>query len=185
MSEITIFLILMAVSLEYFDIAQKITFFSKSFRVKEITSFFVITILFQIGFMLLGYLLGSYIATAFNLNTYWFFVVIATVLAIKMIIQGFKDNPLKRAANPIGFKNQIQISLALGINLFVLSISLGYFTFAINNLVLYIFIVHLFVTFVGFSTGLFRDKLIPLKLELFSGILILGLIIQYFIYAIK
>ena len=177
MEYLSLAIISLALSLEYFSISQRFTFFLNKDTGKYIIVYLLWIIVIQAIYTSIGSGLHYLIFNFFPINDFWFSLIIIGVLSVKYFGQTSAKLHIKKTINPVIIRNLIGLFMAAGLNILIGSIALSckYNYWEIFSLLV---VISVFVSFLGFFYGHTAKKLLDLKLELFSSLLLFGEVVK-------
>jgi putative Mn2+ efflux pump MntP len=176
---ISLLLVSAAVTFEFFSIAQRMSFFLDQSYAKKTALFFITVALSIVVFAGIGKSI-EYILEIFQLNLFWTFILLLAIIALKYFIESTKKMHVKKTINPVFFNNMLGLIVAVGLNILIASIALSAY-FSLYNILTFLFIFSFLFAIIGFFVGTLVNKLLNFRLELFSGLLILGVIIKHLV----
>lgn len=180
MNTFSLVLIAIAVSLEYFSIAQRISFFTKNNYLVKTLSFIGVLLISNIIFISIGSSISTIVQSFFPINQFWLFIVLMLTVAVKYFFDARRKLPFKSTINPVVFRNLLGLVVIVGLNFLLVSLAIEtYFSF--SEIILYFCAFSLLFAFIGLIVGNLSKKLLNLKLDLFSTLIIVGLVAKHII----
>jgi len=180
MNIISLAIISAALSLEFFSISQRFSYFLNKEYLKNTIIFFLILIINVIVFVSIGASIGYFIDSFFELNSFITFLILSALIALKFFFEATAKMHVKKTINPVFFQNLLGLIVPVGLNILIVSIATSLY-FSMNQVFIFIVIFSLLCSFIGFFVGTFVKKLYNFRLELFSGLLILGVVIKHIV----
>ena len=163
-----------AVSLSYGVIQNRILF-------RQAVRIALIMAIFQAGFLVTGYFLGSFISESVKAADHWIALALLSVLGIRMIIEGLRrkeDNDTKDYSKPLSL-----ITVAVGTSIDALAVGLS---FALLNIrIWYSAMIIGIVTFLASMTAIRIGKSagprLGNKVEVVGGLILIAIGIKIFL----
>lgn len=178
MNILSLSIIAIALSLEFFSIAQRFGFFLNKQYIRNLLIYFISIIVVLIVFGTIGASIGYLIESVFKMDAFLTFIILLSIVAIKYLYEASKRMHIKKTINPVFINNLIGLIVPVGLNILMASISISLF-YSTSQIVIFLTLFSLLFSFIGFFVGSFLNRLLNLRLELFSGLLIIGVVVKH------
>jgi len=132
---------------------------------------------FQAIMPLIGYFAGAGFAEHVKNIDHWLAFGLLSLIGGKMIVEGLRpiDPDSDKATNPFAWGTILSLALATSIDAFATGIVFVPFAFLIWKAVAIIGLISFIFTFIGMFIGVHFGKRFHLKVEMFGGIILIGI----------
>lgn len=187
MNILTIFLIAIGLSFDTFAVSV-----SSGLLKKEIEFFNATKIAFTLAFFqglmpMIGWMTGLIIKDYISSIDHWIAFGLLTVLGTKMIRESFKNVDPKKCINPLKLKIMVTMAIATSIDALIVGISFSIINIPILVSVIIIGAVTFIVSMLGILFGKKTAGALGKKMEIFGGIILIGIgikiLIQHLFYS--
>ncbi|MCK4662389.1 MAG: manganese efflux pump [Bacteroidales bacterium] len=174
MNYFTIILIFMALTVNYFKITEKWSYFIAQINIINVLLVTIYLVVSQIVLFLTGLGIGHLITPMFKQNTFLISFVLLILLSSKMIYYSIKGDKVKQIINPLNNVALVGLSIGAGINTLIIGLFFSFFEIKYYSVILAMSVITFIFTLLGVFLGRKSKRLISIKLEFLGGVILLG-----------
>jgi manganese efflux pump family protein len=171
----TLLLIAIGLSFDTFAVSVSTGLIISSIRFWQAVKVAIILTIFQSLMPFLGWLAGKQVAQFISSYDHWFAFILLGILGLKMIFESFKEDKGKNTGNPLKMSVIIGMAIATSIDALIVGVS---FAFIHMNIYMSVIIIGS-VTFIVAMLGMLFGKKVGgrsgKKMEIFGGIILIGI----------
>jgi putative Mn2+ efflux pump MntP len=130
---------------------------------------------FQALMPIIGWFIGIYVEHVIGAIDHWVAFGLLCIIGVKMIYEGSKTSGKGRSVDPSKITVLLVLAIATSIDAFAIGLSLSLLNVAIFTPALIIGIVTFAVSFGGVYLGTAFGRFIGKKMEIFGGVLLIGI----------
>jgi putative Mn2+ efflux pump MntP len=163
-----------AVSLSYGVIQNKILF-------KQAVRFALMLAVFQAGFLMIGYFLGSFVSDIMKAADHWVALILLSVLGIRMLIEGLKKKEKDEIRDYSSTITLITIAIGTSIDAFAVGISFALLSIRIWNSAVIIGTVTFLASMIAIRIGKSAGERLGNKVEIIGGLILIAIGVKIFL----
>lgn len=180
MDTISIILIAIGLSMDSFAVSVANGLAIRDLNVKRILTISFLLALFHALMPLIGWFAGIGIERYIREFDHWVAFLLLSLIGVKMMYEGFKKNGITRDSE-LKILTLIGQSFATSIDAFAIGISFALLNLSIVTPVLIIGLITFIVSIIGLQLGKYFGKRIGKFIEIFGGVILLGIGIKILI----
>lgn len=186
MDFITILFLALGLSMDSFAVSVTSGLMIKKVKFVGFLKFCFVLALFQAVMPVIGWLLGKGLKVYIENIDHWVAFILLFLIGGKMIWEGTKKVEKRKKFDPLDNMILLGLGLATSIDALVVGLSFGFLDIMIIYPVLIIGITTFVVAVIGFFLGGKLHKGIDLRIEIFGGLVLIGIgikiLIQHIFY---
>ena len=185
MDFLTILFIALGLSVDSFVVSVTSGLLIKKAKFISFIKFCFVLALFQAIMPIIGWLLGKEIKVLVESADHWIAFILLLIIVGKMIWDGTKKVEKRKKFDPLNNLILLGLGLATSLDALVIGLSFGFLDVKIIYPVLIIGITTFIVAVIGIFIGGKLQKTVDLRLEIFGGLVLIGIGIKILIEHLK
>ncbi|MBI5475586.1 MAG: manganese efflux pump [Ignavibacteriales bacterium] len=173
MDTLTIILIAIGLSLDAVAVSISMGLSISTLKIKHGLIIGIFFGVFQAVMPAIGWFFGRSFQTVIETFDHWIAFGLLTIIGVKMIYESLSPKP--ENIKKLSFQSLLVLSLATSIDAFAIGISFAMLEISIVTPILIIGSITFFFSFLGVGLGKHVGQLIPKKIEVVGGIILIGI----------
>ena len=176
MDFITLLIIAIGLSFDTFAVSVSTGLTICEIRLWQAVRVAIVLAIFQAAMPLIGWILGTQVASYINEYDHWIAFGLLTILGGKMIYESFKEKEEEKKFNPLKLTVLIGMAIATSIDALVVGVSFAFFKdLNIYWTILIIGAVTFLVAMIGMLFGKKVGNRFGTKMEIIGGLILIGI----------